>query len=107
MIDTPAPVVAKRVTKIVPVRVLHAFRMELAKNIGEAPGATFFVSVACVNVEINITDAAVGVINVDRLRRGVQVSDPQRGLAGIQVILDVTAEASEPFDLEGVLFRAN
>src|SRR2546421_6291258 len=44
VIDAPAKVTFKRVSKVVPIRVLHTIGMELSEDIDKPPGNGLFVS---------------------------------------------------------------
>src|SRR5665213_1789695 len=77
MIDSPAPVVAKRISEVIPIGVLHPFRVELPENVNETPRGRGFVGIASVDVEIDIVDAALRVINIDGLGSDIQISKPE------------------------------
>src|SRR5947208_16448606 len=67
VVDAPAPVVVEGVAEIIPVGVLDTIGMELAEDVGEAPPQRFLVSVAGVDVEVDVVDTAVGMVDVDGL----------------------------------------
>ena len=67
VIYAPPEIALKRVSKEIPVRILHALRMKLSKDVDEPPTGRLFVGGSRVDVEIYIVYPPVRVIDVDRL----------------------------------------
>ncbi len=67
MIDAPAKIALQRVSKVIPVGVLHTIGVELSKDVDEPPAHRLFVGGSGIDVEIYIVHTPLGVIDVDRL----------------------------------------
>ena len=78
MVNPPSEVSLKGVSKIVPVRILNKVWVEFTEDIYESPGHSLLVSVAGVNVEIDIVHALVRMVDINRLWRDVEISNPDR-----------------------------
>ena len=102
MINAPPPVVFECVSEVVPICVLYTVGVQLTKNINKAPGYGFFEGISRIDVEVNIFYSPVRMVDIDRLGRHIQISGPDGGLEGIQVLLEIFANAAEPCELEGV-----
>src|SRR5579883_370514 len=107
VVNPPSPIVRERVPEIIPVRVLHAIRIQLPKYILEAPTHRVPVGLPRVDVEIRVVEAAIGVIHVDGLGRDIQISQPQGRPVRIEPFGKVLAHAMEPFELEDILVGAD
>ena len=102
MIDAPSPVVRKSVTEIVPISVLHPFEVEPPKHIMESPADRVTIGFARLDVEVRIVDAAIRVVDVDRFRRDIQITEPNGRLHRIEPLAEITADAMKPLQLEDV-----
>ena len=56
--------------------------MELPEEVDEAPGNGLLESIARVDVEVGVVDAAIGMIDVDRFGRDVESPVQTAGRAG-------------------------
>src|SRR5579875_972953 len=102
MVDAPPPVMRKSVPKIVPVGILHPVGVQLAEHVLKSPAGRVTVSLTRVDVEIRIVDAAIGMVNIDWLRRYVQIAEPNGRFCRIEVFGEIAAYAVKPFQLENV-----
>src|SRR5713226_1841620 len=105
MVDAPAPIVLKGAPEVIPVGVLHTVRMKLAEDVDKSPVTRVLVGIARINVEVDVIDAAVGMVHVDRLGSDVQIPQPNGGLGRIEVLLEITMDALEPLELQRVFIR--
>ena len=106
MVDAPAPIMCKSVPEVVPIGVLHAIRVELTKHISESPANRVTIRFACVNVKIRIVHAVIRMVNIDRLRRDVQITEPNGGHVRIESLPKVSAYLVKPFQLRYILISA-
>ena len=107
VVDAPSPIVPERIAEIVPVSILHAIRVEFSKHIGESPSDRVAVGFAGVNVKVRVIDATVRVLDVDGLRRDVQIAEPDRRQVRVKMLAEIPADAVEPLQLGDVLIGAD
>lgn len=95
----------KSVPEVVPIGVLHPIRVELTKHISESPANRVTIRFACVNVKIRIVHAVIRMVNIDRLRRDVQITEPNSGHVRIESLPKVSARLVKPFHLRYILIH--
>ena len=76
MVDPPTKVSLKGVSKIVPIGILNYFRVEFTKDIDEPPSDGLFVCRPSIDVEIDIVHPFLRMVNVDRFRGHVKITEP-------------------------------
>ena len=67
MIDAPAKIALQRVSKVIPVGVLHTIGVELSKDVDEPPANRLFVGGSGIDVKIYVVYSPVGMIYVNWL----------------------------------------
>jgi hypothetical protein len=100
VVDAPGPVALKCVSEVVQIGVLDTVGVKRAEHVGEAPGGSPFEGVACVDVEIDVVDAVVGMVDVDGFRGDVQVAKPDGGFGGIEALFEIGTKIFKPLELE-------
>src|SRR5438874_2161144 len=102
MINPPAEILTESAPEVVPIGVLNLVGMQLAIDVDEAPGDSFFEGHTRINVEVGIPFTAIWVIHIDRLRRDIEVANPNGRLLGIEVGREVALQPFEPGELVNV-----
>ncbi len=103
MVNAPAPVVLQRIAEVIPIRVLNAVWVALTEEVDPTPIENFLEGFSRVDVKVRIVGAAVRVIDINGLRRDIEVAEPDGRLCRIEVLLEVASNAAEPRKLERVL----
>src|ERR1035438_2056933 len=102
VIDAPSPVMVERIAEVIPVRILHAVRVQLPEYIYKAPRNSVPVSFAGVDMEIRVVNAPVRMVDIYRLGRDIQVARPDRRLGGIQSFAEITTHAVKPLQFKHI-----
>src|SRR5260370_25895966 len=96
VIDAPAKVALKCVSKVIPIGVLHTITMELSKDIGEPPTHCLLVGGSSIDVEIHVVYSPLGGIDGDWLGGDVLIPKPAPLLLGLELLFKIAAKASKP-----------
>ena len=100
MVESPAKIAFDRISEaIVPECVLAAFVAVLSKDVNKPP---LHDVVECGGYFGAITDTsqkALGVVNIDGRRCDVQISQPNDGVSGPEMPVEIVGQSLEPLQL--------